>query len=115
MDLHQGRLPRGPGVAVADQDGHRFLQRQNVLELRIGVQRVEKALLDGAGVAEHVAEPVGKELFQDGEPSLFWLMSYPPGRSSQRSGAVGDLPGVQVAEQHDGAIARGSTSLAQAA
>ena len=71
VQLDQGRALGGAGVAVGHRHRHRFLQRQDVLQVRVVAQRVEKALLDGAGVAEHVAHPIGQELLKHHVVSVF--------------------------------------------
>ncbi len=67
MELHERRLLRRTGVAVRGEHGNRFLQRQDVLHLRVGPQRIEEPLLNSTGVAEHVRDAVSEELLDDGE------------------------------------------------
>ena len=64
-------------VAVRDQDGDRLLQGQHIAHLRVGGERIEKALFDRAGVAEHVVDAVGKKLLDDGETSGFPVIALP--------------------------------------
>ena len=65
MQLHQRRALRGAGVAIACQHGDRFLERQDVLHLRVVGQCIQETLLHRAGIAEHKIHPVGEELFDD--------------------------------------------------
>ena len=67
VQLDDGGPLRRPGVAVAHADGDGLLEGEDVLDLRVLAQRVEESLLDGAGVAEQVADAIGDQLLDDGE------------------------------------------------
>ena len=65
VDLQQRRAAGGPGVSVGDPRRHSLLQREDVLETVVTLQRVEESLLDGSGVTEHVGQAVREELLDD--------------------------------------------------
>ncbi len=63
VQLQQRRSAGGAGVAVRDPGGHRLLQREDVVELRVLVRRIQEPLFDRARISEHPIEPIGPELF----------------------------------------------------
>jgi hypothetical protein len=67
VDLNQGRFLSCPSVPVSDQDGNRFLQCEDVFQIRERCQGIKKSLLDGSRIAEHIPEAVGQELFENRE------------------------------------------------
>ncbi len=64
VKLHDRRLLRRQRVAVGEQHQRRFLQPEHVLDGREAGDLVEQTLLAAAGIAEHVGDTVGLELFQ---------------------------------------------------
>ena len=64
-NLHDGRPQRGSGVAIGHHHGHGLLQREHILQFGEIPQRVEKSLLDCAGIPEDVLQSIGAKLFQD--------------------------------------------------
>ncbi len=73
MQLDHRRLLGGPRVAICHGNGDRFLERQDVLHLRVVGQCVQEALLDSPRIAEHVVNAIGKQLFDQREASgLVW-------------------------------------------
>ena len=54
MDVGERRLAGGPGVTVRHPHRRAFLQRLDVLQLRIILQPVEERRFAGAGVAENI-------------------------------------------------------------
>ena len=54
-------------ITVGREHRDRLLQRQDVLHLRVGPQRVEESLFDRPGIPEHVRDAVREELLDDGE------------------------------------------------
>ena len=69
VQLDERRLLRRAGVAVGHRDRDRLLQRRDVPHVGVLAERVEEPLLDRAGVAEHVRDPVGEQLLDDREAS----------------------------------------------
>ncbi len=68
MELDHGRPMPGAGIAVADGDGDRLLEGQDVPEVGIAAEGVEEPLLDGPRVAEDIADVIGEQLLEDGVP-----------------------------------------------
>jgi len=65
VKLYEGGFFGDAGISIRHRDGDSLLQGQNVLEPRILINGVQKALLNGARVAEHKGHAVGEELFDD--------------------------------------------------
>ena len=64
VQLEKGRPARSARVAIGDTGSYGFLQRQNVLDLRIVLEGVDESLLGGTGIAEDVLRPLGEELLK---------------------------------------------------
>ena len=63
MELDHGRTFGSAGIAVGDANRNRFLQAHDVVEIRELLECIEKSLLDGPRIAEHVRDAVGQKLF----------------------------------------------------
>ncbi len=69
MELHQRGFLGRAGISVGHQDGDGFLQGQNIAQLRVVSQRVEKPLLHRARISEHDRQAVCQELLENRVPS----------------------------------------------
>jgi hypothetical protein len=98
MDVDDGGLAARQGVVARGAEGHAFVQRHDVTQLRIVEQRIQDRALRGAGIAEDVLDPVRDEaLHQDLLASHQGLFSsrYP---GSPADGFLTAAGGQQVAE-----------------
>ena len=61
VDIGEGGLAGGAGVAVGHAHGGALLQGLHVLQLGVVLEHVQQWALAGAGIAEHVVQPLGDE------------------------------------------------------
>ncbi len=66
VDVDDGGSVSGAGVAVRHREGHRLVEAENVLELRVVLQAVHEGELGRSRVAEDVLRILGEELLHDG-------------------------------------------------
>ena len=66
VQLKEGGARAGSRVAVRDAGRDAFVERQDVFELRVVLQRVHERLLGCAGIAEDVADALGEQLLEHG-------------------------------------------------
>ena len=71
VKLYQGGFVAGASIAVCHGHRNGFLQGQDVFEVRVILERVQKALFHGAGIAEHVVQAVCQKLLDDAVPPGF--------------------------------------------
>ena len=64
VELHRRRLLPRHCIAVRDQHQRRFLQAEDVADVREAADLVEQPFLTAARIAEHCRDAVGFELFK---------------------------------------------------